>query len=752
MNRRVGVYEFNYMRSLIQKSGLLITAFIQPTHTDIITLGPHETIITGPRLKYAETQFKHLKLNSFIDEDFLSNPNYLPMIKQAQSFRDNIYFYTDEILNTKSNYANLPLDNEIVKNLGAYIDENDQIKLGPGYDELDYIFSRLIPGFKVSNTYDDPNNLVYKIFSIEILKDKTNIIQNMKYRNTQTQKELLQLILIQLQAFSQIPIEEIPLKYRRMEYKLIENLFDKEGNNVFFDEQGKPLTFTFNKEDPQDNINYEFNMEDLILAQRIKDTLISLIGGFIFKEMLRGAIFPKDGIIRFVRVPWIIDRKISRKIGLSIPSEFVVRETQSISENKQWDYTIARFFEPYSITLTPYSKLYPSELSQLKVNGIPLKLIAPNYLKPINPTLYKGFYYRLLNFYVNDFNTRFLHQDFQNWDFQGRYEAFNILMDIYEAQNPSQDKFKLAEKALRFSLFSLGEEVSLRRDESFRVRAKLYDFLVSRGETSEVLFFKHKEIPDKVFSLTLNKDVYNKFFLDCDLVKIIYSLERLTLFHERFEGSELGDRPTAEIYTVNALSYMKNGILEMFDFFWSLTYDQQGNRRNVILYFFQRFDTGFGYNPASKYLYMPENIDDLNEWDIEDQTSVPQRALILDPDKPQDFNPAELLGAMLIDFELVIARTEGMEEGDLLFAGDISKPYMDFEVLGAKRYISPPEDGMSVSDEWSFLSNYFKWYRILDVNTLMTLPRFNNPVDFYQLINDPRNEKLMAIREYVYLL
>jgi hypothetical protein len=403
--------------------------------------------ISPSRLKTFQDDFKRL---TFINPDFMNNPNYaMKSSNDAKEFINSISNLIYLIENTEMNYGYLPLDNYYLRVLNSYIDGSGNVHFGPSYNELEYIFNKLIPLFADSEIYEDPDNLPFKLFNIKKRSDResetSNVLRNMGFRNSQSQKEWFNKWLTIFKMLDQNSLTPNSLD-ERLRKIIIERENSFSGENFDFD--------------TSDTL---FTDKDLELAQRIKTVLIDLLGRFTFEKLYTGGIFPKDGHISFIRQPWYNINKILKHQGFSLQfgydlpgwsisgSKMIAGEKGPIDIRRR--FILDTFLSSGGFDLPTY-KNFDSKLSRLSFSEVPVELWAPHLRKPSVSRHIDYFYLKASH------SSYSLFQQYQGSTepiniFRAKYSFLNRLLEVgKDKYGYDNNKIGIAYKGLMAKIFT----------------------------------------------------------------------------------------------------------------------------------------------------------------------------------------------------------------------------------------------------------------------------------------------------------
>ena len=165
---------------------------------------------------------------------------------------------------------------------------------------------------------------------------------------------------------------------------------------------------------------------------------------------------------------------------------------------------------------------------------------------------------------------------------------------------------------------------------------------------------------------------------------------------------------------------MQEPLTNILDFFWDLTYTETG-RRTIIIYPETIMPDRYSLRPSN---YYPEIDPTLNEWYSPSPPHKRQRAIVLEPGKTDPMRAALLIASLLLENNLLVARTPGMAFDEQLIAIDIMG-VVDPRLVNNMR--------------WSDINEWFqirkKWMAIIERSILPNIYNVYSPQDFYDIFN-----------------
>ena len=458
----------------------------------------------------------------------------------------------------------------------------------------------------------------------------------------------------------------------------------------------------------------------------------------------------KDGSISFIRRPWIEQHSVLKKLGFRMPVKYGRYSLDIPSRVESTTDLISKFYidsdtQAFSFTLP----VNPSDISVSKFieshqkyksvsfDALPMARWLPMWKYPrIDIVHHKS---RGAVFLSNMLITNNVGlEDFSDWT-EGKVILFNQLKAKLEQEYSNEYERLSAEKALRYALTSVNQEVTLEKPE-FRVRRLLYEFLIGRGTKTITIKFRYAS-SHRTYELTLSHNDYIDLFaslstIDYKLDKIIFSLERAVHFGNRDNARQL--------YVKGNLLFNQDPISEILDFFWDLTDTPEG-RRTILIYPQTIYDDGYGTGYSS---YYPEKNEALNEW-------ISKSAIVLEPGKTNIKRAALIIASLLIEGNLLVVRTPGMPLDKHIIALDINGVVDPYKVIGSSlnsdEWSGPPTDGMKWFNFLEWVKLRRAWIEIITKYPILSIYYLRNPQKFYDIcktisfINDHKINKDLDI-------
>ncbi|KKL72764.1 hypothetical protein LCGC14_2081650, partial [marine sediment metagenome] len=469
------MYTFNYLRSLTWKTGSKITPFIQGVQSNVVPTGAHESLISvesatkSLKVKKGESYYEGLLYN--YDYDKLSKSQKSLVDFQNKKFIKNIYFATDLILDTKQSPAYLPVSDLTYEWLGSYENFNGEIINGPDSNDLTHILGRIIPNFNTLD-YTNPDNIIYKIFSIDFVKNAPFDVRGTIFRGPeQKRKQWFQDILTLLQGYTpptssppSTNLQDIDNNLNRVIVDLFNNFKDESGNNLEFD-------FTYH--------DRYFSTDDLQLAYKVSSALSLIFKRFISFQMYTGGMMVKDGTPQVIRRPWgsqydtlqELDYSSPIRYGrgfINFPTRFVTQSSWNLIEQFTLDrFTQASAFilptDPSDNIVSGFLDLHP-KYKTINFEALPTRLWQPNMNYPkLNSFIEKsGAAMYLSNLLFQQ--KQGIQADFENWKHEGKELTLNMLLPKLKSTYSNDYEQKHAIKALRSSIYSSNLETASPND------------------------------------------------------------------------------------------------------------------------------------------------------------------------------------------------------------------------------------------------------------------------------------------------
>jgi len=444
-----------------------------------------------------------------------------------------------------------------------------------------------------------------------------------------------------------------------------------------------------------------------------------------------------------LEVLYVLDISFSLESRYGYHTQVIVPSHLVSYENK-FQYLYDRVVQPATIPLPinpsdsalAIFSLSNPDVSNLRISGVPLRVwtfdLGGPFFEPIiakdRITFYTALSQMDQRLYLQNFRSSSdLSDDFLR--LEGLSTITEIVRKIYE-DIVGLGISSMADRALQreFTTKSLS-----------KARDQLFTFLTSYGLEETPLEFQYKF--GLKHTLLLNKDIYDVYFKNReDLASLIKSLEKKSIYG-------VGSKDSLVSFTKEGLRFSQDRIISTLDFIWSLTYESDGSRRKVYLYFLPKNTEGFGYTDK-QYNYLPVMSDP--EWNLfKNMPDRQARGIILDPEHPELFNPSGILAAMNVEGALCVARTSDMADNEILFAFDEFRPYMPFLVKNENHMvIGPDPEGLTEKNTQEFLTLYFRYWQIVQRFKMVGFYAFLDPNDFFAIFNDDTDSIIWFITQY----
>ena len=696
-----------------------------------------ENLKSFPRMRIEEV----ITMETFENPNFETNPNRFKLIEDANAFMSDVYSMVDFQMDAYQTHSFLPIDSDVLKTLGVYRDASGNLVMGPDYQQLEGIFERLIgPNFRDSSYYNNYDNLVYKICSMDIIGNQKNSIFGMKLRppTKQTSKQWFVEMLNLFKNYNP-PGDPNANELDTRIYDTIVEVYNK------FD------TLGFSTES-----NKYFTPEDLDLADKIKDACEKVFGRYAFQKMYSGQVFAKDGNIRFTIPPWRTFRSTADIRGLSLINRDGLPEKSLATLQKRG--TIYRVYKAYLDFLTSSFRIQlptdplldiDEEFTFFDVLGIPVQLTHPQSTEPSgtidnNFALFKLFYQGLSQILFNDF-VLLSDEAIERKKTAGRQKTLEILIKLYKTQIENNNK-KFLDSGLTPDQinFYKGIGISALFDYSLTsdtqkalvFRRGIYEFLNSRGELAQNLVFKSKKFLSPIFDEKLMKQ-FTEIKLDSrELLKlfelnyndIIYSFNPFTVLSVHDNN----------LHAKNVLQSNQDLVLDVLNFVKDIAKD---SGEKIILYTYNRFAEGYGIKSIGDYLPPTKPSVD-NVWTGEKT----ERYYVIDPSNLQDADKdiPNILGSVFVDDQILVIRTPNMPEGQCLFAFSLRTGSITPGALyhPDSRFIRPSASGLEWSDESIYAELFNEFNLLVSQHNFFGIHRISDPDVFYkacksiQFVND----------------
>lgn len=411
--------------------------------------------------------------------------------------------------------------------------------------------------------------------------------------------------------------------------------------------------------------------------------------------------------------------------------------------------TIFRVYKAYLDFLTSGFRIQLPVDSRLDIDekftfvdvlGVPAQLTHPQLSEPSgtidsNFKMFKTFYQGLSQILFDDF-APLSEEAIERQKAKGRQKVLEILIKLYRTQighsygefldyglTPHQINLYRGLGISALFDFSLTSDST----NALVFRKGIYDFITSRGELTQTLVFKSQKFAKSGIKAFKDLNQFTEIKLDSrDILKlfeqnyneIIYSFNPFTILSAHDD----------ELHIESVLRSNQDLILNVLNFVKDIAKD---SGEKIILYTYNRFAKGFGYNTITPYLpSVKPSID--NVWTGEKT----ERYYVIDPSnlKEADKDIPNILDSVFVDDQILVIRTPNMPEDQCLFAfslrtGSIMPYYLYHK---DSRFTRPSADGLTWSDESGYKDFYTRFNKLLKKHNFFGMHRFLDANIFYQ--------------------
>jgi len=681
-----GLFQLNYYRALGWATGNRFIAFLQEVEDNIMTVPAYQSLITVDKIRPSPKWLKNLKEeNSFLDPEFNSHENRDFILDNSKQFLDRLSLLTDLYVDTSVMNRFFPIDNYDLQILGAYMDENGLLHLGPGYDDLELGFRTLLVHYLVQfGDIVEANEFALELCSLKkVQKNSLLTIQNVYFNPDQTRKQWLQNWIDVFRQYQFTDSNSLVIE------KMNEIIINREKNFV-----GGQNEFDLSRD------NEKFDKREILLAKRVVSVLTELFGKYMFKEMLSGGVMVMEGKVQFMSRSMDALVRVNAKIN----SRF--------SKGTPYEHILDRFTSSFNFILPTDGTVDVSDAT-ISLSEVPVKFLLPMYKKPTGVTLHSDFskfisrgiyeHYKALNHFKRETLRR-------SW----RSQFYKTLMQICRDRGYDSLQLSLADVGLRSKIFAEGVQ---------DFRNKAFEWLTSRGESWVTLTFSKGK-----GELILSPDDFRRYFKD-DWAKFASSLY-------------LPKLKTDEVYSnqiESDLRYMQDFIMDTLGFIFDLA--ESAENKRIILYPFNAFTDGYGADPKSN-VYLPPNDYSLNEWYIKAPRQIGFLLDLNDQDSINNFVEMIpiLLGNLLVRPAAFIVRDPDhpdLKSDECMFTFGMSGSLLPSQMIGSPR-AGPPKSGMKwvggSEIDYKKSSYYLRWNEIISRHNTLSVHKFDDPNKFYEIV------------------
>ena len=628
-----------------------------------------KTNLISPFLKYNikheyyQTLFKNFKgvskngYKKFSEDPFLNFYKISDEIKEeAEINLNNINLLIEQILSTKGAPEVLNIEDRLLESINAHL-ECGQVRLGPNKKKLLELFTKFFGNLR-GNDYDR-NYLLYKVCFNDVRNDYTKFTVDQLIIRKQDMKQWYRAV---LEMFKQC---------------------DTSGNDptdILIRKSGisQETSFTPNYEDSPTEA-------DVKLTEILKNLVVTIFGRYTYIAMITGSIFVIDNEVRFIRHPWQSFTKAANDNKLSflhdsIPStrlDRMLKRSGSLSRAKQVLLDLITLGPQIEIQMGPNPK---SDVRKYDVPTIPMILWMPIYKEvfEIKPEDRKSFY-ELLSYMAARELGFAAHRDVEEFSSRssGNIKLYKILCDLYKNKIESKTEISDHQKTMYYFLMleSLNNFIFASKSSTdVNKREKIRIFLESEGKDSTKWFdlditVNTRDFPIELKTLALNREVFDKFFVDESYLEIINSLipAKITNIEE---------------YNIeNILRAQMDPIIGFSNFFRNLAEKYAKEDKVIEIQAFHTYSSGLAYSKRSNVRYLSFFPDAENP-------NNPQK-FILDGKNLEDFKASykKMLGGLLVDHQTyIISARDGQGNIQYLCAFNLL-----FGAINIENYIPRPK-------------------------------------------------------------